>query len=105
MITEKKIFFWEKVFQIMIISFMLFYGLALVIPEAYYESLTFIISFWILLLIMIISETMFRIRMSYHAFKIKRVGWFLCNFFLGTIFSIIFFFKVFKKEFKTDEED
>ena len=98
-ITEEKLFFWEKVFQIMIFSFMLFFGLAFVVPELYFNYPIFLYSWILLFWVMIISEVIFTFGMAYYAFKLKRYGWVFVNIFLGTVFSIMFFFKILKKQF------
>lgn len=98
MINKKKILFWDRFFWTMV-------GLFIIPMILYVSSLDdlknneiFIIILGICLLISGVMSIIFRLGMSYNAYKIKRYGWMLSTLILGDIFMIIFYFAILKKQ-------
>ena len=100
MIDKEKIKFWDRIFKTMIISFVISIALVFIVSENVLENNLFIYPWIILFFVAIVCEIIFTIGMAYHAYKLKRYGWMIVSIFLGTIFSIIFYFSILKKEIK-----
>jgi len=103
MINEKKIEFWDRTFWIMIIAFCISIVLLFIVPENSLENDSFVYPWLVLFLGAIILELIFTIGMIYHSFRLKKYGWGIVNIFLGTIFPIIFYFSILKKEFEKEK--
>lgn len=100
MINKEKINFWNRILKIMVLSFVISIVTVFIVSEKTLEKDLFIYLWFILFFISIVFETIFRIGMVYHSYKLKKYGWMVVNIFLGTIFPIIFFFSILKKEFE-----
>ena len=102
--NSKRIKFWDRIFWVMIISFVISIALVFIVPENSLENNSFVYPWLVLFLGAIILELIFTSGMIYHAFRLKRYGWGIVNIFLGTIFPIIFYFSILKKEFENEKK-
>ena len=100
MINKEKIKFWDRIFKTMIVSFVISIALVFIVSENNLENNLFIYPWLILFFVAIVCEIIFTIGMAYHAYKLKKYGWMVVSIFLGTIFPIIFYFSILKKEIK-----
>ena len=98
-----KVEFYDFTFKIMIICFIISIGLVFVLPETILDSPWFIIPWITILVTAILYTTVFTIGMIVNAFKTKRYLWMIALIFLGTIFPIIFYFSIMRKEFKKEK--
>ena len=97
--------FYDGILKILLFSFVLTFGLALVLPENLLDKTLFLIPWFVLLAITIASELILIIGMIIHSIKIKRYRWTLIILFLGTIFPIIFYFYIMRKKFEKEIKD
>ena len=96
--TKRKIKFWD----ILIFSMIALFVIALVFSFALdltNDTISYILG--IAFVISGILELCLRFGMTYYAFKMKRGGWGVVVLFLGTIFSLIFYFSILRKDLES----
>ena len=95
----KKVKFYDNCIKIMIISFVILFISLFILSAEQLEKDIIIYPWLFILFIFIICEGIITFGMTYNSFKIKRYGWMLVIIFLGTIFPIIFYYSIMRKEF------
>lgn len=104
MINKEKIKFWDRIFKTMIIFFIVSIALVFIVSENTLDNNLFVYPWLILFFVALICGIIFTIGMAYHAYKLKRYGWMIVVILLGTIFPIIFYFSILKKEVKEEKK-
>lgn len=115
--------FYDTIFKIIVISFVLVSLSLFIVPEEYLDKIPFLIPWYIFLITWIICEIIFIIGMIINAFKMKRYGWWVIIICLGPffpslgpffpsfrvamifiliIYPIIFYFSIMRKELKKE---
>lgn len=100
---KNKTLFYDVLVAIIIIDVILFIVSAIVFTVEQFEKDILIYPFLILLFSGVLALIVLKIGMAYHSFKRKQYIWTVVIILLGTIFSIIFYFKTMRKEFKSEK--
>lgn len=99
-ITNNKIIFYERVLKVGAMSFLIILLGIFLTPDTHLGALVFLIIWSISLIALIICEAIFTIGMAINAWKMKKYLWVIPILFLGTLAPIVFYFLIFKKQFK-----